>query len=426
MSTTPPITRRAALRTLSGLAGLSLIPSRLLGQEAPSKQLTKAIIGCGGISASHLGMPGRLLALCDVDRQRLDGRMQQARAAGNQDVRGYHDFREIIARDDIDVIHIATPPHWHAYMAIAAAKAGKAIWCEKPMTRTIGESLLVRQAVEKFRVPFRLNTWFRFQGSLYGSNTHAPTLRKAMIAGLIGAPPYKVVLNASTGFNWKFHWIGKKGLEPKPIPEHFDYDRWLGPAPEKPYHPHRTHGTFRGYWDYDGGGLGDMGQHYLDPIQYILGKDDELPIRVEIDAAPQDSDAVGTWRRIEYTYQDGTQIILDGEDKDKDAVLLRGDEGFIATDYRSNIKNLKQEIDNLPPPPTQVTDFHQAIKEGKKFALNESNGFYSCTLVNLGKIAHRTNSNLVIDPEKLKITNNAEANALINQTDRPKWSLPTI
>jgi predicted dehydrogenase len=95
-----------------------------------------------------------------------------------------------------------------------------------------------------------------------------------------------------------------------------------------PHPPHPRH--FRGYWDYDGGGLGDMGQHYLDPVQYLLNKDDQAPISVEIDADPQDDDAIGTWRRIEFTYADGCKVILDGEDRDKEAAYLEGPKGKIS------------------------------------------------------------------------------------------------
>src|ERR1019366_1174323 len=84
--------------------------------------------------------------------------------------------------------------------------------------------------------------------------------------------------------NWKQNqWCGRTDLTPQPVPPDLDYDLWLGPAPKKPYHPHRVHATFRGYWDYDGGGLGDMGQHYLDPVQYLLEKDNERPIQIEAD-----------------------------------------------------------------------------------------------------------------------------------------------
>lgn len=113
-------------------------------------------------------------------------------------------------------------------------------------------------------------------------------------------------------FQLEVFWVGKEYLEPQPVPAELDYDMWLGPAPYKPYNPHRVHQTFRGYWDYDGGGLGDMGQHYIDPVQYILGKDDTSPIKVEVDAPQQHPDAVGTWRSITYTYDDGCQIVLWG------------------------------------------------------------------------------------------------------------------
>ena len=422
------ISRRKALGNIASLATISIVPSRVLGlngQTPPSEELTRALLGCGGISNSHLGMPGRILAVCDVDSKRMAQRQGQAIKKGNKDVKAYADFREIIARDDIDIIHTCTPPHWHAHMAIAAAKAGKHIWGEKPMSRTIGEGLAMKKAIQKADVKFRINTWFRFKSRFYGSGVTAREVRKAVDGGLIGDGPYKVTLSGHTGFNWKFGWVGKTGLKEQPIPEHFDYDTWLGPAPYKPYHPHRTHGTFRGYWDYDGGGLGDMGQHYLDPIQYILNKDEELPTSVEIDADPQDQDAVGSFRRITYTYADGTQIILDGANKDKDAALIQGSEGKIMKGFKSNVKGFAEKLKELPEPAPQVGDFHQAIRENKKFALNEENGFNSCTLINLGKIAHRTNQNLKFDPKKMQFIDNAKANALIHQKDRDKWKLPS-
>lgn len=426
-SSSNKISRRKAIGGLASLATVSIVPSRVLGlngQTAPSNELTRALLGCGGISNAHLGMPGRILAMCDVDSNRLAGQLKKAMGKGNKDAKGYHDFREIIARDDIDIIHTCTPPHWHAYMAIAAAKAGKAVWGEKPMSRTIGEGMAMKKAVEDAGVAFRLNTWFRFKSNFYGSGVTARQVKKAVDGGLIGPGPYKVTLSGVTGFNWKFNWVGKTNLKAQPVPDHFDYDFWLGPAPFKPYNAHRTHGTFRGYWDYDGGGLGDMGQHYLDPVQYILGKDDELPVSVEIDADPQDQDAVGTWRRITYKYADGTTIVLDGENKDKDAAFIEGSEGKIFKGFKSDVKGFAEKVKALPEPAAQVTDFHQAIREKKKFALNEQNGFNSCTLINLGKIAHRLNTNLKFDPKNMKFEGNDAANALIDQPSREKWELP--
>src|SRR5688500_5994282 len=130
------LSRRQTLKSLAALATIQIVPSRVLGlagQTPPSEEITRAIIGCGGISTSHLGMPGKLLALCDVDKSHLDQRMKDTggKAKG---IKSYYDFREVLQNKDIDVIHVATPPDWHALMAIEAAKAGKDIWCEKPMS----------------------------------------------------------------------------------------------------------------------------------------------------------------------------------------------------------------------------------------------------------------------------------------------------
>ena len=417
------LTRRQTLKGLAALATIQIVPSRVLGlngQTAPSNEITRAILGCGGISASHLKMPGKLLALCDVDKKHLLQRMNDSGAEANG-IKGYHDFREVLAREDIDVIHVATPPHWHGLMSIEAAKAGKDVWCEKPMTRTIGEGLSVVKAVEKHGRVFRLNTWFRFKDNFYGMGVPVKQLKKAAMNDLLGWP-LKVTVSRVTGFDWKFQWSGRTGLTPQPVPEHFDYDFWLGPAPKKPYHPHRTHATFRGYWDYDGGGLGDMGQHYLDPVQYILGKDDTAPISVEIDADPQDPDAIGTWRRIEFTYADGCKIILDGENKDKDAAYMEGPKGKIYRGFKSDIPDLEAKLAALPDPEPQITDFHESIRTRKKFALNESNGFWSCTIVNMGVIAHRLNKSLKFDPAKIAF-DDAEANKLIAPPMRDPWKI---
>ena len=99
-------------------------------------------------------------------------------------------------------------------------------------------------------------------------------------------------------FNWKFVWSGRVNLKPEECPKTFDWDMWLGPAPWKPYNRHRTHGTFRGYWDYDSGGLGDMAQHYLDPLQYLLCKDETSPVKVEYKGPKQHPDVVGRFDRI--------------------------------------------------------------------------------------------------------------------------------
>jgi len=409
-------------KSLAAAAGITIIPRHVLGGPgylAPSDQLTKAIIGVGGMGKNHIPYEGtRVLAVCDVDKNHL----AEALKLAGSDAKGYADFREVLLRPDIDIIHIATPPHWHGIMSVMAAQAGKDVWCEKPMTRTIGEGKRVVEAMSSTGRMFRLNTWFRFKDIFYGMDTPVKPLKKAVESGVLGWP-LKVTISGVTGFNWKFYWVGKTNLPPQPVPEVLDYDMWLGPAPEKPYHVHRTHQTFRGYWDYDSGGLGDMGQHYIDPVQYILNKDNTSPVKVEVDAPQQNYDAVGTWRRITYTYADGCQIILDGENRDQNAAYLEGPNGKIYKGFRSDIPNLKELIDTLPDPGPRITIFKESVRTRKKFALNEENGYHSATIVNMGAVALRLGRTLEYDPEKQEFVNDDEANKLIDQPMRGNWEI---
>ncbi len=409
-------------KSLTATLAFTIIPRHVLGGQgytAPSDKLTKGIIGTGGMGMGHIEYEGtKLIAACDVDRKHL----ANALAAGGNSVTGYHDFRELLARPDIDVVHIATPPHWHGIISRMAAEAGKDIWCEKPMTRTIGEGIKVVEAVNRHGRMFRLNTWFRFKDQFYGLGTTVKPLKKLVDSGVLGWP-LKVTVSGITGYDWKFYWSGLYNLKPMPVPEELDYDFWLGPAPYKPYNPERVHAKFRGYWDYDGGGLGDMGQHYLDPVQYLLGKDNTSPVFIEIDAPQQHYDAVGLWRRITYTYADGCKIILDGENRDKDAAYIEGTHGKVYRGFRSDIPGMDRLINSLPDPQPQVTTFTESVLTRKKFALNEENGHRSCTIVNLGIIALRLGRNLKYDPVKQSFIDDDGANRLINQPMRGPWTI---
>lgn len=414
-------TRRNFLKTSAAIGLFTIVPRKVLGQGVtpPSEELTKAVIGVGGMGQGHLTYPGaRLLAICDVDRLHLADTLSRVAP----EVKGYHDFREVLDRDDIDIVHIATPPHWHALISIMAAKAGKDIWCEKPMSRTIWEGQKVVEAVQKHERIFRLNTWFRFKDDFYGYGSAVAPIKKVVESGALGWP-LKVNVGEQTGFNFKFQWSGKTDLVPQEVPEHFDYDFWLGPAPYKPYHPHRTHQTFRGYWDYDGGGLGDMGQHYLDPVQYLLGKDDTGPVAIEVDAPQQHYDACGMWRTIKLRYEDGCEINLNGEGTPGSDAFLEGPNGKLFKNLESDIKGLKDSIATMPEPAPQVVDFAEAVKTRQKFALNESNGHRSCSLVNLGKIAVQLGRNLQYDPVNQTFPNDEAANRLLHQPYRGPWKI---
>ena len=239
--------RRDFLKTLGGMALLTIVPRQVLGGPkftAPSDQLTKGIIGVGGIGKSSYHFTSnkdcRLVAVCDVDRKHLESAVALGQKKFGETLEAYSDFRRLITDPNIDIVHIATPPHWHGIMAVEAAKAGKDIWCEKPMTRTIGEGKRVAEAVRRNNRIFRLNTWFRFKDTFYGLGTTVEPLKKLIDSGLLGWP-LKVTISGTTGFTWKFFWVGRENLAPEPVPAELDYDMWLGPAPYKPYNKHRVH-----------------------------------------------------------------------------------------------------------------------------------------------------------------------------------------
>ena len=409
-------------KTAASVAAFSIVPRFVLGGQGyipPSDQLTKGIIGVGSMGRNHIPYEDtRVVAICDVDK----GHLQLAASKIDHTVKQFHDYRELITLPEVDIVHIATPPHWHGIMAVDAARAGKDIWCEKPMTRTIGEGKRVQEAVQQHGRVFRLNTWFRFKDTFYGMGTPVQPIKKLVDSGLLGWP-LTVTVGRHTGFNWKFYWVGKDYLKPEAVPAELDYERWLGPAPYKPYNPHRVHQTFRGYWDYDGGGLGDMGQHYLDPIQYFLGKDEESPVHIEVDAPQQHSDAVGTWRKIVYTYADGCKIILDGVGKMEDVPFMEGPQGKLYPGFHSDIPNLEQKLAAFPDPPAQITTFTESVKTRKPFALNEMNGHRSCTLINMAVIALRLGRNLEYDPKTALFIGDEGANRLINPPMRAPYNL---
>ncbi len=428
--------RRNFLKTV-GLAGLfTIVPRHVLGGPkhiAPSDQLTKGIIGVGGIGRSSYHFTSndscRLVSVCDVDSSHLQKALDLGKKKFDQQLKAYHDYRDLINYPNIDIVHIATPPHWHAIMAVEAANAGKDIWCEKPMTRTIGEGKRLIEAVRRNNRIFRLNTWFRFKDNFYGLGTTVEPLKKLVDSGMLGWP-LKVTISGATGFAWKFFWTGKENLQPETVPAELDYDFWLGPAPYKPYNKHRVHQTFRGYWDYDGGGLGDMGQHYMDPVQYILGKDDTSPVKVEVDAPQQHSDAIGIWRKITYTYADGCQIVLEGEgfESGNKIPYIEGPNGKVFKGFECEINgetrpDIMSVIAELPDPEPQNTDFIECVKSRELFALNEGNGHRSATIVNMGLAALRLNRTLEYDPVNEMFINDEAANRLIDQPMRGQWKI---
>ena len=432
--------RRTFLKT-AGVAGLfNIIPADVLwGATAPSNQLTRALIGFGTIARSdnHLKYTGsRLVGLCDPFDCRVAMGLALCERQGWGKVKVYRNFMELLADPGVDIVHICTPPHWHGVQSVMAANAGKDIWCEKPMTRTVGEGKRVMEVVKAHGRMFRINTGFRFGKTFYGFGTPVKPIRQIVENGFLGKGPIRCTFGAGQGFNWKFKWSGRVNPEAQPVPKGFDYEMWLGPAPWRPYSDHRVGTSFRGYWDYDSGGLGDMAQHYLDPLQYLLCKDETSPVRIDYRGPKQHPEAVGSFDRITLAYADGTTVDLDGDESLRDEPLLRGANGFCVYPRAKggNTMRIKDAngwwpeekvlatLASLPEPEPQVTDFMESVRERKPFALNESNGFRSSTMFNLGIVAWRLGRSFRFDPESLHAVDDPAADRFLYQSMREPWA----
>jgi len=434
------VSRRVFLGSAAAATALTVVPRHVLGgagQRPPSEVITRAVIGTGGMGHGHIqtnpdNQPPVTLAVCDVDKDHLASATKKAGSGCT----AYTDFRSILDRKDIDTVEIATPPHWHALTSIMSAQAGMDVLCEKPMHRFIREGQAVIDAIQRHGRVFQIGTYGRF-GSRH--------LRKLVASGLLGTP-LTVRVGKRTGYEWKVAmWSGHTRDEPRPVPAALDYNVWLGPAPFKPYFPHRVHGSFRGYWDYDGGGLADMGQHYLDPITYWLDKDDTDPVEIEAYAPwPPHPDAVQMWGRVTMKYADGTTLILEsgewgepepgrGTVAEEIAAIPSAALAFIEGPKgrafgmgggvsHTDPPGLMEQLGTVPEPPPLI-GFHDAVRTRRQPGGNASTSHRACCLMHLANIAIRLGRKLRYDPVAQQFPGDEEANRLVDVPMRAPWHL---
>jgi hypothetical protein len=409
MSIRKKVSRRQFLKT-SAIAGAPLfVPRHCLGGAgyvAPSETLGGALIGCGGrgkgtYSDMCKGLNVELRAECDV--RFLD-------RTDNKKV--YTDFRRVLERKDIDVVAIATPPHWHALISIAAAEAGKDVMCEKPLTRFIAEGRAVVNAFKRYGRILQVCTFGRFGASNDKNNilTH-----KIMRSGLLKKTDGVVMKRG--GFKVK-QWSGKPDLKVDPVPRNLDWDMYCGPAPLRPFVRERFGGTHRNYWDYEGGGLSDMGQHFFDPLQWVHGKDDTSPVEIDVHAPPAHPEVTGMWAWVELKYADGLTFVMDSREwgTPYDRKEPRG----------VSINELSEEdrkkVMAMPDPPKLLT-FAEAVKTRQQPGGNPEAAHRAATLLHLANIAIRVGRKINYDPVKEQIVGDEEANRLVNQPMRAPWHL---
>lgn len=444
--------RRNFLKRSATLAGgimavPTIIPATTLGRRsghiAPSDRINLAFIGAGnqaGNDARGFLRDERvqITTICDVNEQG-DGYWNGAVAGRNplirrveeayteqygreyRGVRGYEDFREVVNLEDVDAIVIDTPDHWHAIPAIMAAAAGKDIYCQKPLSLTVAEGRAMSDAVKKYNVVFQT-------GSQQRSNRNFRRICELVRNGRIGK-----LHTVRCGLPGGTPDFGKTGqlTETSPIPKGFNYDMWLGPAPEAPYCPARTHVNFRWILDYSGGQVTDWGGHHPDIAQWGMDTEYTGPVKIQNARAVWADHPVwntATEFYFECHYANGLKLIISSEEE-IGGVKFEGTDGYVwAT--RGNMGASSEEIFrstiasdeiHLYKSDDHYRNFIDCVLSREATAAPAEVAHRSITLGHLGNIAMILGEDLEWDPKKEKIVNNRKANQMLSRKQRAPW-----
>ena len=404
------VSRRGFLAGAATAGAFTIVPRHVLGgpgQTAPSDTFGAALIGCGGrgpgtfssLTKSHK-LAVRKLAMCDV---------KYVGKADNKTI--YTDFRRVLERKDVDIVAIATPPHWHALISIAAMAAGKDVLCEKPMTRAIAEGRAVVNAAKRYGRIFQIGTYARFGASRSDSQRQA---HKLMASGLVKNTQGVYVRRG--GFKVR-QWSGRIDVPPMPVPSYLDWDLYCGPSPLKPFVPTRVGGTHRWYWDYEGGGLTDMGEHHLDGVNWLLGKDATSPVEIETSAPPAHPEVTGMWGWSKMRYADGFTLVLESGEWGEPSGLKS---------QRVSVEELS-EADRKKlaamPDPEPLVGFGEAVKTRQQAGGHAEAAHRTVTVLHLTNISIRVGRKIQYDPVAEQIIGDEEANRLVNQPMRAPWHL---
>jgi len=423
----------------AGLAIPTIVPSSVFGVQAPSERISVGCIGVGRMGTDDLKealgfKQVQVVAVCDLDARRaknaqtlVESRYAKQNDAGTyKGCAAYGDFRELLARDDIDAVQIATPDHWHTLLALEAARAGKDIFLQKPLTLTIREGRILSDMVRRYGRVFQV-------GSQQRSDKEFRTACELVRNGRVGK-----LHTIEIGFGTD------PGCPPQPtmpVPEGLNYETWLGPAPWAPYTEERVHPqnsiTARPGWlrisDYGAGMITGWGSHHLDIAHWGMGTEYTGPVEILGEAEfPKDGlwDVHGDFR-IEYTYANGVRMIAADEKKIKGGVRFEGDKGWVwVTRGRIDAepKSLLQEQIGSGETKLYVSNnhkgnFYECVKSRAETIAPVEVGHRSCSACLLGDIAMRTGRKLQWDPAKEQFVNDNAANRMLSRPMRAPWTL---
>jgi predicted dehydrogenase len=403
------------------------VPSRVLGADAPSGKITVGMIGVGSHGTAnnlknYLKQPdARVLVVCDVDA----GRMREAKklvdtAYGNGDCAMTQDFREVLAREDIDAVMISTPDHWHVLLSVLALRSGKDVQCEKP-TYTIDEGKVLVDEVRKHKKVFQTSTEDR---SLRIYMRMVELVRNGRIGKL---ERVEVILPKHPEF--------AGDPTPQPVPAELDYDLWLGPAPEAPYTKDRVHYTFRWIQDYSGGIICDWGTHLFDTAQYAVDAERSGPVEIEGTGTYWDEGLFDTVKEYDVTYGYANGVVMTCRPGTPSIKFIGsdgwvGNEDWVAPVQASSKEILRSKIgdDEFHVPEAwkvgEHRNFLDCVKSRKDPYFAVDIGHRVSTVCHLGNIAIKLGRKLKWDPQAEKFENDEAANAMCKVREmRKPWSL---
>jgi predicted dehydrogenase len=386
----------------------------------PNDRIVMGAIGTGGRGTDILREAkergAQFVAVCDVDKKH---RERAAKEVGG-DCKTYNDFRELLDRKDIDAVTIGTPDHWHALIAIAAMKAGKDIYCEKPLTLTVAEGQAMVKVARETKPIFQVGTQQR-------SDARFRLACEIVRSGRLG----------------KIRWVETRiGENPQggpfpvvPVPEGLDWDFWLGQAPKVDYVKERCHETFRWWKEYSGGKLTDWGAHHNDIAQWALGTELSGPTAVEAegdepDRRPNCYNHPKNFK-VTYTYPNGTKLVCRGDGEN--GVLFVGEHGSLFVD-RGKLRletgdpgllrePLPKDTQRLYKSDDHMRNFLDCVRDRQPPICPVEIGHRSVSVCHIGNIALALRRPLKWNPDQERFEGDDEANKMLSREMRAPWKL---
>lgn len=412
--------RKSGTAFTTAFAAPMILPSRVFGAN---ERISVGAIGVRNQGAGNvkrfLAAGADVVAICDVDSKVATAAVDIV-SEKNPRPKVFGDYRQLLEEKGIDAVVITTPDHWHALMTIDACKAGKDVYCEKPLSLTIAEGRrMVHAARENKRI---VQT-----GSQQRSSAEFRTACMLVRNGFIG--DVKEVLVGIPGPNHPGS-IGPVEI----VPPELNYEMWLGPAASKPYHSKRVHYNFRFWWDYSGGQMTNFGAHHLDIAQWGLGMDSSGPVSAEGTAEfhPQMLHEVTEKCRITYSYANGIRMTLgQGQEDIGDGTTFIGTKGRV-TVGRGKLTTEPAELGKTSLDGAELTQLYRSEDHTKNFLdcmrsrelpiCDVETGHRSATVCHLGNLVARLGRPVKWDPETETCPGDAEAQAMIDRPYRAPWS----